>query len=392
MKNEPLYQIIMKELTEKIEKRYWKVGEAISTEAELERQYGVSNITVRRALNELENQGLIYRVKGRGSFVCEPPATPVRGGAATSSKVISLIVPFASSIGVAIHVLEGLTECINGSGYVINVINSQSSTAREREMLLTSMKESAGIILYPITTQSNVDVLCYMAANHYPFVVIDTNYGHFPFCCVESDNRHGGYSITEYLIHKGHQNVAFLNHTPIEYNSSMANRFMGYAMALADNGIEMDMQQIITDYNAIARDNCPRAYRELMETHGLLDSWEEFYKIVMERLLEQGATAVVCTHDGLAADIIKIAAIMGVAVPGKLSVVGFDNHSYAEHLSVPLTTVNQNLREIGFMAGKVLKKCLNEQENVQEDLIRIPTSIVERSSVRDLTGLSAFER
>lgn len=44
------------------------------------------------------------------------------------------------------------------------------------------------------------------------------------------------------------------------------------------------------------------------------------------------------------------------------------------------------------MAGKVLKKCLNEQENVQEDLIQIPTSIVERSSVRDLMGLSTFER
>lgn len=68
MKNEPLYQIIMKELTEKIEKRYWKVGEAISTEAELERQYGVSNITVRRALNELENSRVDLSCERTGEF------------------------------------------------------------------------------------------------------------------------------------------------------------------------------------------------------------------------------------------------------------------------------------------------------------------------------------
>src|SRR5438067_938315 len=50
----------------------WAARERLPSEAELMRSYGVSRITVRQALHALEQQGLIVKVPGKGSFVAGP--------------------------------------------------------------------------------------------------------------------------------------------------------------------------------------------------------------------------------------------------------------------------------------------------------------------------------
>lgn len=67
-----LYGQLYNDLVDKISAGEWKVGDKIPTEAELCELYGVSRITVRRALNELLQKGLIRREIGRGTFVEEP--------------------------------------------------------------------------------------------------------------------------------------------------------------------------------------------------------------------------------------------------------------------------------------------------------------------------------
>jgi len=65
----PLYYQLCEILTNKLLAGEFKPHEAIPTERELIEQYGVSRITVRRALEELEAKGLIRRIQGRGTFV-----------------------------------------------------------------------------------------------------------------------------------------------------------------------------------------------------------------------------------------------------------------------------------------------------------------------------------
>ncbi|MGP0174954.1 GntR family transcriptional regulator [Pseudomonas sp. NCHU5208] len=68
----PLYQRLRDEMLAKIAAGQWLPGEAIPTEAELTRQYGVAVGTVRKAVETLVAEGLLVRAQGRGTFVRRP--------------------------------------------------------------------------------------------------------------------------------------------------------------------------------------------------------------------------------------------------------------------------------------------------------------------------------
>jgi len=68
----PLYYQVKESLLEKIKSRQFNVGDLIPSEAELQEQYNVSRITVRRAIQELVQEGHLYTKQGRGTFVSRP--------------------------------------------------------------------------------------------------------------------------------------------------------------------------------------------------------------------------------------------------------------------------------------------------------------------------------
>ena len=79
-KKTPFYQIIIDDILAQIAAGSFSYDQPICTENSLIEQYGFSRITVRRAMTELENRGILYRKRGVGSFVCHPeelaPALP----------------------------------------------------------------------------------------------------------------------------------------------------------------------------------------------------------------------------------------------------------------------------------------------------------------------------
>ncbi|MFN2188419.1 MAG: GntR family transcriptional regulator [Candidatus Promineifilaceae bacterium] len=68
----PLYHQLYEILRAKILNGEWQPGDLMPAESELQSTYQVSQITVRQALDNLVGDGLIYRQRGRGSFVAQP--------------------------------------------------------------------------------------------------------------------------------------------------------------------------------------------------------------------------------------------------------------------------------------------------------------------------------
>lgn len=65
----PLYVQLTNILRDKIEHREWAPNQKISSENDLNRIYGVSRMTARQVLSQLVNDGLLFRVQGKGTFV-----------------------------------------------------------------------------------------------------------------------------------------------------------------------------------------------------------------------------------------------------------------------------------------------------------------------------------
>lgn len=67
----PIYYQLKNDLISKISEGVWKAGECIASERELCEIYGVSRMTIRQAIGELVQEGILIRLKGKGTYVCE---------------------------------------------------------------------------------------------------------------------------------------------------------------------------------------------------------------------------------------------------------------------------------------------------------------------------------
>lgn len=68
----PVYYQLKEDIKKKIAQGVWQVGQCIDSERELSENYGVSRMTIRQALGELVQDGILIREKGKGTFVCDP--------------------------------------------------------------------------------------------------------------------------------------------------------------------------------------------------------------------------------------------------------------------------------------------------------------------------------
>ena len=68
----PLYHQLREFLKEKIESGEWAPGHQLPGESDLQIEFGVSRATVRQAMQLLENDGLVEKLQGRGTFVGRP--------------------------------------------------------------------------------------------------------------------------------------------------------------------------------------------------------------------------------------------------------------------------------------------------------------------------------
>jgi GntR family transcriptional regulator len=68
----PYYHQLQSILREGIEHGLWKPGDLLPSEATMISMFGISRTAIRRALDILQNEGIVFRVKGKGTLVTEP--------------------------------------------------------------------------------------------------------------------------------------------------------------------------------------------------------------------------------------------------------------------------------------------------------------------------------
>ncbi|MEC0062191.1 GntR family transcriptional regulator [Paenibacillus thiaminolyticus] len=370
--NKPLYALIIDDIKRKIEEGMYTVHQQIPTEMELAYQFGVSRITSKRALLELERGGYIYRKRGSGSYVKERAGDkePFLGGTSSApQRIISMILPYMAANG-HLDYMRGATEYLESKGYYLSIHCTDWNPEKEKELLTRLPKHGfSGIILYPISSIHNMEVLNLQYIDQYPIVTMDQYYDSIPVPSVCSDNFRGGYIAAQRLIELGHRRIAFVSSIGIEYRSSVRDRYFGYCQALKDGGLPSDAELVITDF-----------YRQVNE-----ENKEAFYTEMIQFLLGRKATAIQAEHDELALDLLKVCLGSNIQVPEQLSLVGFDDEEVSRHFEVPLATVLQNKYEIGRRAAEAVIDLLEERKLAVKRML-IPIMLQERQSIGPLAG------
>ncbi|SFP68405.1 GntR family transcriptional regulator [Caldicoprobacter faecalis] len=360
----PLYMQIFEYYKQKINNKELLPNDQLPTEIEMAEMFGVSRITTKRALEELEREGFIYRKRGQGSFVSDLHQRKINES--NRKNVISMIIPATTMRGRNMDYVKGATDVINQKGYYLALHITENET-QEREMLMNIPKDGiSGIIFYPIS-RAHFDLLYIMHITGYPIVTIDKHFESLPISYVICDNFNGAYQSVSHLVELGHKNIAYIASSTIESISTVRQRFFGYCSALQEHNLKIEREFVVLGL----ADQVKHFKDEMEKTN--------FLKAKLERLLKKGVTAIIAENDYIAVSIQKILIDMGVKIPKEVSLIGFDNLDVLEQVGIMLTTVEQNFYEIGKAAADIIIEML---ENGKREQIKrvVPVKLVIKES------------
>ena len=177
---------------------------------------------------------------------------------------------------------------------------------------------------------------------------------------ITMDDRGGAYQMSQYLIGKGHKKFLFLSDCDLGVDHYW---WLGVRQAMEEAGIEdFESRHIVIPWNPEQRE---KAYEEMLP----------FFK---------KQTALFFSSDYYALEASNFLQNRGIKVPEEISIAGFDDVTYATLARPKLTTVHQMVDGKARRAVEVLMHLIQD-EPVQKDIPPLPTTLVERESVRDLT-------
>ncbi|WP_345800612.1 LacI family DNA-binding transcriptional regulator [Microbacterium sp. AZCO] len=262
----------------------------------------------------------------------------------------------------ALAIIEGVRESAAEVGLAISLSVSGDERAPGPEWLDAVIRRGpTGIIL--LFADIPPDGRATLTARGIPFVVIDPAGDPAPgIPSVGSANWSGGVSATRHLLGLGHRRIAAI--TGPEHVMSALARLDGYRAAMTSAGLEVDPRWV--RYGDFQRDGGERHAMELLR-------------------LPDPPTAIFAGNDLQALGVLHAASALGVAVPGDLSVVGFDDLAAAGLASPRLTTIHQPLREMAEQATRLVLRMLDGSPP-EVTRVELATSLVVRDSTAPPRG------
>ncbi|HEX7349378.1 LacI family DNA-binding transcriptional regulator [Brachybacterium sp.] len=154
-----------------------------------------------------------------------------------------------------------------------------------------------------------------------------------------AENRHAARQLTEHLIDHGRRRIGFVGRP--ETGSDIGRRHRGHLDALEAAGLEPQRRFDVDPVESAGRE----VAEQLLATHAPESADENGIA---------GLDALVCGNDELALAIVSHLSAAGIDVPEDLAVTGWDDTVTARYLTPGLTTVRQEVAELGALAARRL--------------------------------------
>lgn len=343
----PRFHRLKLKLEEDILNRY-RPGEKFLTQREIMTRYEASFSTVERALRELVNEGVLVRLHGKGTFVCEK-----KPFAAEGSMKVALVMTRNVTYGPTSfysEILMRINDELSAAGYSFSFIYIEDSSDSLFDRL-TGKDGFCGALLIGMIDETVAEELLRL---RFPFVVVDRSIDIAGVCCVATDNVNGAAAAVSYLIGKGHRRIGFVS---TALHTSFLERYEGYCTALAEHGIVLN--------------------RNYIQKHFHFDTAADDLLPMISQA--EPPTAIFTPNDTMGVHVVRALARLGRKIPDDISVMGFDNDYIGAHIEVPLSTMAVPRQEMGLAAVIRLQQLIAGQ--AAESLV-LPVVLIERESVR----------
>jgi len=305
---------------------------------EVARYAGVSVATVSRVLNDSPNVKSETREKVFSAIkeLGYQPNLLGRNLRRTRTNLVLVLLPSIANPFYA-AIVKGIEDVAHNNGYNIMLCNTESNVERERLYIrLLKNKLADGVIF--LAPQISADELTELSLK-YPVVQCCEYRENAGVSHVSIDNFMAAYEATKHLIRLGHKKIGLLS-SDNDFISTK-QRENGYRKALEEYRIMLNKIWLgFGDY-------------------GYNSGYDYGSKLLGN---DDRPTAVFAISDLMAIGVIKAAADKGITVPDDLSVVGFDNISYAYMHTPSLTTISQPRYDIGEAAMKLMLAHINEPD------------------------------
>jgi GntR family transcriptional regulator of arabinose operon len=315
-------------ITEEILARNEQQAFPIASEHQLCRKHNLSRVTVRLALSDLENRGLIYRKHGKGTFA--------HGRGTRIHRYLGVLMKSPGSAGrrPMVEMLCGAQEvmsCLHSA--ILMICNSPEQWRAEKASSL------GGVIVIPdhITTK-DLDIL---RDRNLPFFIFGES--ELPGPRIMMGQRAAAQRLTERLLQQGHRRIALLTGYDIALD---APKRMGVHDALKAAGIDLaNVPEFSTEGHEDAI---------FQITHDILHS-------------NPRPTAVVAFDDTLGSMLsFQARRKHGMTVPEDLSIVSFHDWPYLRSIEPALTTVRFEFFAAGQSAAQALSRSALTGEGVSD--------------------------
>lgn len=322
------------------------------TLATVAREAGVSLPTVSKVLNGRSDVSPATRAKVER--LLDSHGYRRRTPGAPQSPLIEIVFHELESVW-AMELIRGVENVTKRTNATVALTESGTRQAPGPEWIAGVLRRRPLGVLLVFSTVPE-DVKRQLRSRAIPFVIVDPAGDPDPDVpSVGSANWAGGLAATRHLTDQGHRRVAIITGPP-DLMCSLA-RLDGYRSALTMAGLDVDPELVrFGDFHV-----------------------QGGYDHALELLRRPDRpTAVFAGSDLQALGVLEAARVLGLSVPGQLSVVGYDDVSLAQWSSPPLTTVQQPLQRMAEEAARMLLRPPDPRKAAQR--IELATHLVIRQS------------
>ena len=311
------------------------------TISDIAKSLGTTAATVSRALNNHpgiseKTKKLVHEAAEKMHYHRNKIASSLRSG---KTHVIGVIIPSAE-INFFGSVVHGIESMANLNGYNVLLYQSNESRDSEEKGLQTFFGARVdGIIVSIAKNTHDYSHFINVKRRGVPLVFFDRANDDLGFSSVVVDDYQGAFNATEHLIQQGYQRIAHVSGP--QHIKIFNDRLKGYMGALQANKIKVDFD-LIYDGNVS------------------IESGKDAANYFLS--LKNKPDAVFAVEDFTALGLIKELKDNQVKIPEEMGIVGFANELFGEHLSPPLSTVDQQTVMMGKEAFRLLMEAINQKD------------------------------